>query len=142
KNGDEFPVEISLSPLETEEGTLVSSAIRDISERKKVERILQEKNEELAQADRAKDRFLAMMSHELRTPMTGVLGMADLLVATGLTPEQEKFTRTLSRSARNLLNLLNDILDFSKIEAGQLQVERLPFLLSEVLYDIRDLFAG
>ena len=103
---------------------------------------LKEKNAKLAEADRAKDRFLAMMSHELRTPMTGVLGMADLLIATGLTPEQEKFTRTLSRSARTLLSLLNDILDFSKIEAGKLQVEQEPFLLSEALYDVRDLFTG
>lgn len=101
-----------------------------------------EKNVELAEADRAKDRFLAMMSHELRTPMTGVLGMADLLIATGLTGEQEKYTRTLSRSARTLLSLLNDILDFSKIQAGKLQIEREPFLLSEVFYDVRDLFAG
>ena len=103
---------------------------------------LKEKNAKLAEADRAKDRFLAMMSHELRTPMTGVLGMADLLIATGLTPEQEKFTRTLARSARTLLSLLNDILDFSKIEAGKLQIEREPFLLSEALYDVRDLFTG
>lgn len=105
-------------------------------------RQLQEKNAELAEADRAKDRFLAMMSHELRTPMTGVLGMADLLIATGLTAEQEKFTRTLARSARTLLSLLNDILDFSKIQAGKLQIEKEPFLLSEVFYDVRDLFAG
>ena len=103
---------------------------------------LKEKNSKLAEADQAKDRFLAMMSHELRTPMTGVLGMADLLIANGLTGEQEKYTRTLARSARTLLSLLNDILDFSKIQAGKLQIEREPFLLSETLYDVRDLFAG
>lgn len=104
--------------------------------------LLKEKNAKLADADRAKDRFLAMMSHELRTPMTGVSGMADLLIATGLTPEQEKFTRALARSARTMLSLLNDILDFSKIEAGKLQIEQEPFLLSEALYDVKDLFTG
>ena len=103
---------------------------------------LKEKNAKLAEADQAKDRFLAMMSHELRTPMTGVLGMADLLIATGLTAEQEKYTRTLARSARTLLSLLNDILDFSKIQAGKLEIEQEPFLLSEALYDVRDLFTA
>src|SRR6195256_525286 len=74
KDGTEFPIEISLSPLETEEGTLVSSAIRDISERKRIERALQEKNLELENANLAKDRFLATMSHELRTPLNAIIG--------------------------------------------------------------------
>jgi len=68
RDGSEFPVEISLSPLETEEGTLVSASIRDISERRRVERALNDKNVELERANQAKDRFLATMSHELRTP--------------------------------------------------------------------------
>jgi PAS domain S-box-containing protein len=62
KNGDEFPIEISLSPIETEDGTLALSAIRDITERKRFERALQEKNVELAAANQAKDRFLATTS--------------------------------------------------------------------------------
>lgn len=110
--------------------------------RASVLRRLHEKNLALDEADRAKDRFLAIMSHELRTPLTGVLGMTDLLAATGLTTQQEKLNRTLARSARTLLSLLNDILDFSKIEAGRLQIESRPFLLSETILDVRDLFAG
>src|SRR5690242_304147 len=65
KDGVEFPVEISLSPLQTSEGLLVSSAIRDISERKRIENELRDKAVELEQANLAKDTFLASMSHEL-----------------------------------------------------------------------------
>src|SRR5439155_543340 len=80
KDGSEFPIEISLSPLETEEGTLVSSAIRDITDRKVIESTLQEKNVELANAMQAKDRFLASMSHELRTPLNAIIGFTGTLL--------------------------------------------------------------
>ncbi len=92
------------------------------------------------EASAAKSHFLAMMSHELRTPMTGVLGMADLLMMSGLTGEQTELTELLVRSARALLDLLNDILDFSKIEAGQLEIESTPFRLNDVISDIKTLF--
>src|SRR4029077_13991049 len=80
KDGHEFPVEISLSPLETEDGVLVSSAIRDVTERKTFERALQEKNLELENANLAKDRFLASMSHELRTPLNAIIGFTGTLL--------------------------------------------------------------
>src|SRR5262249_30853274 len=96
--------------------------------------------ERAERANEAKSRFLAMMSHELRTPMTGVLGMADLLTMTGLNVEQKELTTLLTRSARILLDLLNDILDFSKIEAGELEVEAIPFRVSEVVNDVAALF--
>ena len=73
KGGTEFPVEISLSPIETEEGLLVSAAVRDISERKEMERqrraVLEEQNRRIQEANRLKSEFLANMSHELRTPL-------------------------------------------------------------------------
>src|SRR5258706_523464 len=118
----EFPVEISLSPLETEEGILVSSAIRDITERKKIERALQEKNVELARASEAKDRFLASMSHELRTPLNAIIGFTGTLLMKlpgPLSAEQEKQLKTVQASARHLLSLINDLLDLAKIEAGK-----------------------
>ncbi|ANQ84659.1 putative histidine protein kinase [Azoarcus olearius] len=124
RNGEEFPVEISLSPLETEEGTLVSSAIRDITERKRFERALQEKNVELAQANAAKDHFLASMSHELRTPLNAIIGFTGTLLMKlpgPLNEDQEKQLRTVQRSASHLLSLINDLLDVARIEAGKFE---------------------
>ncbi len=125
KDGSEFPVEISLSPLETEEGTLVSSSIRDITDRKRFERTLQEKNIELEKASQAKDRFLAMMSHELRTPLNAIIGFTGTLLMKlpgPLTAEQEKQLRTVQSSGKHLLSLINDLLDLAKIESGKVEL--------------------
>ena len=118
KDGSEFPVEISLSPLQTEEGLLVSSAIRDVTERKAVEASLQ-------QANRLKSQFLANMSHELRTPLNGIIGFSQLLVdgkAGPLPPRQLGFLKDILDSGTHLLRLVNDLLDLSKIEAGRMDV--------------------
>jgi len=125
KDGSEFPIEISLSPLRTEESAFVMSAIRDISERKRFEKALQEKNLELANANQAKDRFLAGMSHELRTPLNDIIGFTGPLLLNLPGPhndEQHKQLKTVQSSARHLLALINDLLDVSKIEAGKVEL--------------------
>jgi protein-histidine pros-kinase len=125
KNGEEFPVEISLSPLDTEEGLLVSSAIRDVTERKRAERTLYEKNVELEKASLAKDRFLASMSHELRTPLNAIIGFTGTLLMRlpgPLTADQDHQLQTVRTSARHLLSLINDLLDLAKIESGKVEV--------------------
>lgn len=125
KDATEFPVEISLSPLETEDGRLVSCAIRDITDRKRVEHALQEKNIELANANAAKDSFLATMSHELRTPLNAVIGFTGTLLMKlpgPLNEEQENQLKTVQASANHLLGLINDLLDVAKIESGKMDL--------------------
>jgi PAS domain S-box-containing protein len=139
KNGHEFPVEISLSPLETEEGTLVMSAIRDITDRKRFAQTLQEKNIELEKANLAKDRFLASMSHELRTPLNGIIGFTGTLLmqlAGPLTVDQEKQLQIIESSAEHLLSLLNDLLDLAKIESGKIELKLEPVVCQSVVEDV------
>lgn len=125
RDGTEFPVEISLSPLETEDGVLVSSAIRDISARKRIEQALHDKNIELQSAAEAKNRFLATMSHELRTPLNAIIGFTGTLLMKlpgPLTADQEKQLSTIQASGRHLLSLINDLLDLAKIESGKMDI--------------------
>jgi protein-histidine pros-kinase len=139
KDGTEFPVEISLSPLETEEGTLVSSSIRDITERKRFEHALREKNIELENANQAKDRFLATMSHELRTPLNAIIGFTGTLLMKlpgPLNADQEKQLKTVQTSARHLLSLINDLLDLAKIESGKVELHLEPVLCQSVLQEV------
>ena len=139
KDGTEFPVEISLSPLETEEGVLVSSSIRDVTERKRFERTLQEKNIELENANLAKDRFLASMSHELRTPLNAIIGFTGTLLMKlpgPLLPDQEKHLRTVQTSGRHLLSLINDLLDLAKIESGKVELNLEPVSCASVVEEV------
>jgi len=139
RDGSEFPVEISLSPIETEEGLLVSSAIRDISERKQIERTLYEKNLELVAAAEAKNNFLASMSHELRTPLNAIIGFTGTMLMRlpgPLTADQEKQLKTIQSSARHLLSLINDMLDVAKIEAGKINLKPEPTSCTGVLDEV------
>ncbi len=105
----------------------VFAAARDITEQQRVEMELKEAKAVAESASSAKSEFLASMSHEIRTPMNAIMGIADLLARTELTPLQDKYVRIFRRAGDNLLNLINDILDLSKVEASQLDLERTEF---------------
>ena len=118
----------------------VFAAARDVTERKRLDQVLQEKNVELEsaksaaeKASLAKSDFLARMSHEIRTPMNAIIGMADLLWETSLASEQREYVRIFRKAGSQLLDLINDILDLSKVESGHLVLESIDFDLGEVL---------
>lgn len=143
-DGAEFPVEISLSPIQSDEGMLVMSAIRDTSERKRFEQALQEKNVELGKAVAAKDRFLTGMSHELRTPLNAIIGFTGTMLMQlpgPINDEQNKQLRMVQSSARQLLSLINDLLELTRIESGKVELEAAPLscraVIEEVLVSFR-----
>jgi signal transduction histidine kinase/DNA-binding response OmpR family regulator len=93
------------------------------------------------EANRLKNEFLATMSHEIRSPMSGVLGMAELLMQTRQTPEQHGYTKTIINSGETLLNIIEDILDFSKIEADKVVLDPIPTNMLQLVDDVCALYA-
>ena len=139
RDGSEFPVEISLSPLQSEDALLATASIRDVTDRKRAEQELVDANARLEAASRAKNRFLASMSHELRTPLNAILGFAGALLMGlpgELNDEQSKQLRIVQSSGRHLLSLINDLLDLARIEAGKLELHLVSIDLAELLDEV------
>jgi signal transduction histidine kinase/CheY-like chemotaxis protein len=121
----------------------------DLAERLRVEQErLVRKSEELASAHdaalagtRAKSAFLATMSHEIRTPLNAVIGMAELVQQTELTPTQREYVATIRASGDDLLALVSDILDFSKLEAGKVELDIVSFDLRRCVEEAVDAVA-
>ncbi|HEX2186373.1 MAG TPA: ATP-binding protein, partial [Chloroflexota bacterium] len=133
KDNSEFPVEITLSPVETPQGTLVSAAVRDITARKQVEEALAQARLAAEQANQAKSEYVSRMSHELRTPLNAILGFAQLLELDGLRDDQRESVGYILSGARHLLGLINEVLDIAAIESGRLSLTLEPVDVADLL---------
>jgi PAS domain S-box-containing protein len=105
-----------------------------VTDRKRAEQATLEARRAAEDANRAKSAFLANVSHEIRTPMNGVIGMAQILAETELDTAQKEYVDIIRGSAQNLLSLINDVLDLSKIEADHLELERVEFVMRDLVY--------
>ncbi|WP_295990687.1 PAS domain S-box protein [Rugamonas sp.] len=147
KNGDETVVSYNAATFYNRERQLhgVFASARDVTERKRFERTLEENNVELQHASRMKSEFLATMSHELRTPLNAIIGFSEALSDGMMGPMnklQSEYIGDIFSSGQHLLSLINDILDLSKVEAGMMTLELeavdLDGLLSNSLAIVRE----
>jgi two-component system, sensor histidine kinase len=128
-------VETSITPILDDNGQhrLSIAVERDITAAKQREGELARARQAAEEAGLAKAQFLANMSHEIRTPMNGVLGVAELLAETPLSPQQADYVETITESGRALLEIINDILDLAKLQSGKAALEQRPLSLPDML---------
>lgn len=139
KDGSEFPAEASISRRVSEKGANLTVILRDITQRKRFEERLSEKNAALAKAMQAKDTFLANMSHELRTPLNSIIGFTGILLMKlpgSLNDNQEQQLRIVQNSGRHLLSIINDLLDLAKIESGKVEISLEPVDCADVVDEV------
>jgi len=141
RDGSEFPVEISLSPLDTGQGLLVSSAIRDVSERRLVQQQLLAARNDADRANRAKSAFLAAASHDLRQPLQTLTLLAGVLERTVTGSTALKAVKTQREALESMADLLNSLLDISKLESGAIRPDVEDCSVREIFNRLKAAFA-
>ncbi len=145
RDGHEFPVELSISPVRAGRSWLFHSFIHDITERKAYEEKIEQQNRELElrnreveRATQLKSQFLASMSHELRTPLNAILGFSELLeeAAGQQSSREQRWVQHIRTAGRHLLQLINDILDLAKIESGRVEIETEDFAVAPAVAEV------
>lgn len=135
---DHVDFEITATPVYDDTGNeIIGGLLRfeDITEKLKVERMLQEAKEKAEESNRLKSAFLANMSHEIRTPLNAIIGFSDLICQTDDVEEKEEYIRIVTSNNELLLQLIDDILDLSKIEAGTMDFSYAPTDINELMED-------
>lgn len=146
KDGTRVPVDISLSPVSTDEGVLVVAGVRDVTVQRQAEETLRTAYERerdaadnLRALDEAKTVFLEAVSHELRTPLTVIVGVAALLQMGELKVDDEQFPellRSLDSSAHRLQSLLDDLLDLDRLRRGIIKPSRRPTRVADLMAQV------
>ena len=135
---DQVDFEVTATPVYDNEGIeIIGGLLRfeDITEKVKMDKMLQEAKEKAEESNRLKSAFLANMSHEIRTPLNAIIGFSDMICQTGEEEEKQEYMKIVSSNNELLLQLIDDILDLSKIEAGTMEFSLAPT-------DINDLMEG
>jgi len=137
------PVDVQFTEADKDLVNLMGSWISVMMERQLESEELKKSKESAELANEAKSVFLANMSHEIRTPLTAIIGYSDIALGISQAEEQRiAALKTIRGSGRHLLHLINDILDFSKIEAGELNVEKVPTTIPNVIQDVSSIISG
>ena len=142
KDGSEFPVEISLSPIERDGTVIVAAAIRDVTDRMRVEREIREAHAAADRANLGKSRFLATASHDLRQPLQALALLNGALRRMTAGADAHEAIEQQEQAISAMSRLLNALLDVSKLESGAIKPDITDFKVSQLFEELRSEFAG
>lgn len=137
RNGKTFDAEVSFSRIYMKTQYMIQAIVRDISEKKQVEKELKQARDEAERARQAQSDFLSLMSHEIRTPLNAVISLTDLMLHEKQDDDQKENLQSVKISASHLLGLIDDILDYNKIESGNIQFEIEDFNIRKLIEELR-----